>query len=682
MKIKNLFAIAALLMASTSAFATTQDYTYEGIVYVLDDATNFAEVKKVSDDATYKAQTTWVIPEKFTALAANGAQAAFANKEFTVKTVAANAFAGNTVITSVTFAKAANITTIGAAAFKGCTALASFAIGDNVATIGAEAFSGCTAMATLTLGKANNNLTIGKEFIKGTAITTIDFTTMNGKTLTLGGMSAAVPAVLNLTGTSYDNASAVETAGKTVGTAVGNYAVHTDGKYYEITTAAIPAALEGNVFESTSLQSVIFTSLKTDGSVDKTVKVDYNDGTAHTDELPVEAFKNCMGLTSVMLPAALKAIPANIFKYTVLESLDMSYLSKLMTVGNMFGASEGAPYASLTSIKLPTTLPNNGTDANLTFQASAFAYCTGLTEITIPVKWAPTYNVVFAAGSFTGATGITTITFNPELTAGAWAGTKAIFHANAFQTTATPVAINFSTIKAYVDVATTAPNRTVYVYDLYEKKEITLTGKYALLKQTKAYRVKFEDGVVYQVYDDPTASGGDGTIYMVPFKVVGGYALVEPGYPVLVKAKKTNANGKLEIYVDETITAGNGSAWAASDLLRSSDTDVTALIDVAGYTPGTNYVNVAAITAGGEFGFGAPSANYLEAKTYYVISEKQYGAGSAARIVWLDEENTTAIQKVVNKSESNGEIFNLQGVRVNGTQKGVYIKNGKKFIVK
>ena len=133
MKIKNFIAVAALLMGSTSAFATavdfTQEYTYEGLVYTLhfndndtptdltDDVVE-AKVKSVSDDATYKAKTTWEIPEKFKALAVNGADPKIADKMFTVNAIGASAFANNSNITSITFAKAENITAIDAAAFS------------------------------------------------------------------------------------------------------------------------------------------------------------------------------------------------------------------------------------------------------------------------------------------------------------------------------------------------------------------------------------------------------------------------------------------------------------------------------------------------------------------------------------------------------------------------------------
>lgn len=71
---------------------------------------------------------------------------------------------------------------------------------------------------------------------------------------------------------------------------------------------------------------------------------------------------------------------------------------------------------------------------------------------------------------------------------------------------------------------------------------------------------------------------------------------------------------------------------------------------------------------------------------YYALLNNYKKINQNARVIWLDEAQATAIfgVKDVNVKEAlhNGAIYNLQGVRVNGTQKGIYIQNGKKFVVK
>ena len=46
-----------------------------------------------------------------------------------------------------------------------------------------------------------------------------------------------------------------------------------------------------------------------------------------------------------------------------------------------------------------------------------------------------------------------------------------------------------------------------------------------------------------------------------------------------------------------------------------------------------------------------------------------------------EQSETTGIE-TVNVENNNDAIYNLQGVRVNGTAKGLFIQNGKKYVVK
>lgn len=76
---------------------------------------------------------------------------------------------------------------------------------------------------------------------------------------------------------------------------------------------------------------------------------------------------------------------------------------------------------------------------------------------------------------------------------------------------------------------------------------------------------------------------------------------------------------------------------------------------------------------------------FIRYNWYYALLNKyKQDNAQEARVIWLDDAQATAIFSVnaYNGEANNGAIYNLQGIRVNGTQKGVYIQNGKKFIVK
>jgi len=66
---------------------------------------------------------------------------------------------------------------------------------------------------------------------------------------------------------------------------------------------------------------------------------------------------------------------------------------------------------------------------------------------------------------------------------------------------------------------------------------------------------------------------------------------------------------------------------------------------------------------------------------YCVTRADQYAA--RLNVIWPADDaeaEATAIQKVENENTENGEVYNLQGVRVKNAQKGIFIQNGKKVV--
>ena len=67
----------------------------------------------------------------------------------------------------------------------------------------------------------------------------------------------------------------------------------------------------------------------------------------------------------------------------------------------------------------------------------------------------------------------------------------------------------------------------------------------------------------------------------------------------------------------------------------------------------------------------------LAAKSLYVLGKKS--ASARLTVIW-DDEDTDAIEGVTTATEQNDAIYNLQGVRVQKAQKGIFIINGKKVV--
>ena len=59
------------------------------------------------------------------------------------------------------------------------------------------------------------------------------------------------------------------------------------------------------------------------------------------------------------------------------------------------------------------------------------------------------------------------------------------------------------------------------------------------------------------------------------------------------------------------------------------------------------------------------------------------GAGASSRgLSIVIGDGTTSIEKIENIEEEKGDIYNLMGVKTTSVRKGIYIKNGKKYVVK
>ena len=102
---------------------------------------------------------------------------------------------------------------------------------------------------------------------------------------------------------------------------------------------------------------------------------------------------------------------------------------------------------------------------------------------------------------------------------------------------------------------------------------------------------------------------------------------------------------------------------------------------------GQNYLYRLTNTSGVGFGFTAFTGTTIKEGQFFIAcSRKPNGAGRLAS-VWLDEDGnveseTTGIESVESNGADNDAIYNMQGVRVEKAQKGVYIQNGKKIVVK
>ena len=76
------------------------------------------------------------------------------------------------------------------------------------------------------------------------------------------------------------------------------------------------------------------------------------------------------------------------------------------------------------------------------------------------------------------------------------------------------------------------------------------------------------------------------------------------------------------------------------------------------------------------------SGTVATTKAYLHCDSDPTAAGARSLAIAFDDDVTTGVTEIVNSKLSNSKYFDLQGRRVAAPQKGLYIVNGKKVVVK
>jgi len=550
-----------------------------------------------------------------------GTKITAANIPATVTTLGEGAFAGCEELT--TLSKMAGLLAIPANAFKGDVKLASVSINENVAAIGASAFEGCKALATVTI--------------------MTDEETGESDLAEIGDLAFAGCEKL----------------------------------------------------ESIDLSATKITEIQGNKKA---------------------LFLGCKALKEVKVPATLEKIVAQAFGDCVIENLDLSEtaitrLNAIFRYDTDIYPSAKKPYASLKSITLPeglTEIYDYSTKAN----AGVFQYCTGLTEITIPESV-----TVVPSLAFQYCTALETATVSDgKVDAKAFwycdklktfnyldtditndEGETAKYVLNDAFLGCTPF-IKFVTTGTYQKAHPTAPTNTKYGTSANATMKTVWEGvegavkAYGIFENTTGLNVivkKSDDLKLYSIYVD------EGTAYFQALKFVDGQFVIAPNAHVILKtdAPKDNIEyttatpiegERTSVLIDEVVSLNwGGEKYGA---FGGITTETYPLAEFqSDYVGAGEYVY--RLTNNGGFGFKFFTGTEMKAGQFFIVSTKAPTSAARLQTVWLDEDgnvegDATGIQQVDAAEAQDGAIYNLQGVRVNAAKKGLYIQNGKKFIVK
>ena len=615
-----------------------------------------------------------------------------------------NAFKGATNLATLNLSQLnfASLGQIATSAFEGCTKIESVTIGninDQPATgytIDADAFKGCTKLATVTIGDINSANAIGTaafgDKLKTVTIGTVKagkasmaanafkYADVTGTSLTLAGTGkylssddASTPIFI---AAAFDFSAVINAANAAgfVGPVINIGEIKSKGGVFAGGDITLPAAANyatNIVINFTGDIAAGGLNAKIIDNSEKVVKINFS-GEIATGGIAANAFANLAAVMEITFTGSL--------------------------------AEEAIANGAFEALKADSKVVLNYTPADATVN--------------------PFVKTAFSAT----ATSTTTRDILLEVTNG---DLKKLFQ-NKTKGLTTDGVYDVYRVKFYV--APVAPDNSFLVYPNQNDKKTawarinfssdklseTLMGG---AEDLKIQRVQTIDGAkvkltLYATYTDEDDALNASTIYMVPLKVTNGFYHIAKTDAQIIIAKAEKATDFTWAKVGDShkvavaitgYAAGNESLWpgltnnelhiAQNDMTNQQLCDKTAS---DGGTPVNIYRDGTAIAEdlyimsdpSKSNGFRISKAA-IEKKTdgtgahintgwYYMLLKKYEGAPAAARVVWMDEADATAIYGVKEvKPVVDGAIYTLQGVRVSAPVKGqIYIQNGKKFIAR
>jgi len=679
----------ALTAIDLSKIETIGNSAFEGCS-AISSLTIPATVKSIGDDAfknMYKAGDP-----------ATGLQTLVFNANDAITPIPA-AFSGDKLLKSITITSA-TATTIATGAFSDATALETLDL------------SGCTKLATITDAFAASTAfkTVKLAGTDLTAINDVDFSNSK-KTLE----EVTLPAKITTVGTKFQNCVAlkkIDLSGTNV-KAIPDNAFQVDGSVKDEKGKVIDPVLDTVKLnaETTTIGKNAFAGQKALATIEnlnneKMATIDENafqytalktvdlSATTALTAIATNTFADCSALEKVVLPKGITEIGQSAFTHCVkLSSLNLED-TKITTLEMLFTSSysdESAPCDALKSLTLPETLT--------TVKRNALQM-TGLTEITIPssvTSWGkqvlqgclnlkkftwndpdPSINMI-GLDTFLGDDKLEEVYFiTKNVVFGGISDSD--FKGN-----------DPARLKVYVNAESYAA--------LYANGWTPANTKYATLvgeAETEfAFNAKGKsaDGYYYATYYNATcdtwfpeadfevfsAIVNGSKIELVPATVDAGYYKVAQWDGVnyttstpknavaVVRSKSEKAN------VEYKYLGAYESTMPSDNALQISDGTVVPSRLKFQYKLGVK---------DGQVKFWRITSGTLKADAVFIDSALPKAPEFLDIVIGDEATGIESVEAIETVEANDGAIYNLQGARVSGAKKGLYIQNGKKFIVK
>ena len=408
-------------------------------------------------------------------------------------------------------------------------------------------------------------------------------------------------------------------------------------------------------------------------------------------KIGANAFNMCTALTTIKLPAELKTIDAQAFR-TCINLATVDYGTKVETIGDGAFWYTGA----LKKFFFKGSVKTLGADAfresgltcvhlkgDMTISKEAFMNCTSLKYVEFPATSSATQPLTYVAESmFAGCTSLPFITLPSTVTeikdnafngcsslkyVNILAASPATLGANAFPTTA-GVYVKPSKLSTY------QANAAWNAYNPKDTYEQTLATKYASFDHD--FPVSF---VAKNGHEALEAYVGPSTYRVTqPTKV---QKILK-----MIKVTSTAANegvllkGEVGITYTYQIAETDPGLYTGNRVIGVREDTTLVQTETDGKS---NWVLQP------DYKLHLVSNGTIKSGRAYVHETNDGDTNFGAKGIYLsfaldEEKNTTGIDSVENKKADEENVYyTLSGVRViNPTEKGVYIKNGKKVIIR
>lgn len=415
-------------------------------------------------------------------------------------------------------------------------------------------------------------------------------------------------------------------------------------------------------------------------------------------KIGANAFNECFALTTIKLPAELKTIDTQAFRScTNLATVD--YGTKVETIGDGAFWSTGALKKFFFKGSVKTLGANAFQESGLTcvhlkgdmtIGKEAFMMCTSLKYVEFPATSSATQPLTYVAeGMFAGCTSLPFITLPStvtEIKANAFNGcshlnyvnilaeTPATLTTNTFDNTPKNVYVKASKLSAY---RSNADWNTLNLKDTYEQ---TLNTKYATF--THDFPVDFV-----------AANGRDA---MEAYVGKSTYKVTQPTkiQKILKMTKATSIAANEGVILAGTPGTTYTYRIAESAVAKLADNKVMPVReDTLLFQTETDHKSNWILQSDYKLHL-SQDAKTIYCGRAYVHEINETGVQGAKSVVFglsLDDEDgnmtndATGIESIdaAGKADEDNVYYTISGVRVvNPTEKGVYIKNGKKVIVR